>query len=94
MKTQKVRTKAVAAKNPATTAKRVVKTRPAAAAARKPPAARESAGIGLLAEGIATVAAIAVELRQIADDLCDLMEGREGPEFETLDFTKSRLRRG
>ncbi|HVA41020.1 MAG TPA: hypothetical protein VNF49_10170 [Candidatus Binataceae bacterium] len=88
MKKPKVGTKPITAKKPATAAKRVVKTRPAVAAARKPRAARESGRMDLLAEAIATLAAIAAELRQIADDLRDLMGGGEEPEVEALLVTE------
>jgi fumarate hydratase class II len=88
MKKTKPRTKPVVAKQLAKAHKRVAKTNQAAAAARKIPSARESAGIDLLAEAIASLAAIATELRQIADDLRDLMGGPEQPELDALVITE------
>ena len=42
----------------------------------------------LLAEAIADLAAIAAELRQIADDLRDLMSRSEEPEVDALVITE------
>lgn len=89
MKKTKPRTKPVVAKQPAKAHKRVAKTNQAAAAtAWEAPSARESAGMDLLAEAIAGLAAIAAELRQIADDLRDLMGGPEQPELDALVITE------
>ena len=88
MKKPKVRTKPVAAKKPVKAAKRVAKTNQAAAAARKGSAARGSAGMDLLAGAIEALAAIAAELRQIADDLRDLMGGGQEPEVDALVITE------
>ena len=88
MKKPKVRTKPVAAKKPARIAKRVVKTRPPASTARKPPAGKPSEGMDLLADAVGALAAIAAELRQIADDLRDLSGGDEEPEVEALVVTE------
>jgi fumarate hydratase class II len=41
-----------------------------------------------LAEAISALAAIAAELRQIADDLRDLMGGRQEPEVDALVITE------
>jgi hypothetical protein len=84
MKKQKTKTKPVAAGKPAKTAK----TNPRAAAGRKAPAASGAAGMDSLREAISALAAIAAELRQIADDLRDVMGRRQEPEVDALVITE------
>jgi hypothetical protein len=88
VKKPKVRTKPIAAKKQTKIAKLAVKTRPAGPASRKPSANNPPEGINLLADAIATLAAIAAELRQITDDLRNLRGGKEEPEVEALVVTE------
>jgi hypothetical protein len=88
MKKTKPKTKPVAVKKPATRHKRVTKIREAAAPARKAPAVREPSAVNLLADAIADLAAIAMELRQIADDLRELMSQSDEPEVGELVITE------
>jgi hypothetical protein len=84
MKKPKPRTKAVAAKKPAKGIERGAKAKQPAAAPRKASAARQPAGMDSLAEAVADLAAIAAELRQVTDDLRDLMSEPEEPEVGEL----------
>ncbi len=79
MKKLKVRTKPAATKKPAKAAKRVAKMARERAPARKAIAAREPAERDFLAVAIADLAAITGELREIANDLRDLMGESEEP---------------
>jgi hypothetical protein len=88
MKKPKVRTTPVRAKKPINAAKRGAKTKPTATAARKTPAARRSAGMDSLAGAIEALAAIAMELRRIADDLQNLMRQGQEPEVDALVITE------
>ncbi|MGZ6252148.1 MAG: hypothetical protein ACXWM1_03670 [Candidatus Binataceae bacterium] len=88
MKKPKVRTTPVMAKKPINAAKRGAKTKPTATAARKTPAARRSAGMDSLAGAIEALAAIAMELRRIADDLQNLMRQGQEPEVDALVITE------
>ena len=88
MKKPKVRTTPVMAKKPINAAKRDAKTKRTATAARKTPAARRSAGMDSLAGAIEALAAIAMELRRIADDLQNLMRQGQEPEVDALVITE------
>ena len=90
MKKSKVRTKTVATKKPAKTAKRVAKMARGKVTAQKAIAATEPAERDSLAEAIADLAAITAELREIANDLRDLMGEREetGPDVEAVVITE------
>lgn len=90
MKKSKARTKPAAAKKPATPAKRVGKMAPGVAPTRKVIAARERPERNFLAEAIADLAAITAELREIANDLRDLMSESEetGSDVEAVLITE------
>ena len=84
MKKPKSTTKPVAAKKPAKGIERGAKAKAAVAAPRKVSAVRQPPGMDSLAEAVADLAVIAAELRQVTDDLCDLMSESEEPEVGEL----------
>jgi len=79
--------KPAAVKKIAQTAKRAAKMKPAAARTRRASGTRAS-GMDSLAEAIAVLGALVAELRQIADDLRDLMTAEEEPEVDALVVTE------
>lgn len=83
MKKAKSRTHSASPKRKPAPTKARTKARPGrAAAARRATGVRDSAGMDMMAESIAELAAIAAELRQIADDLRDMMAARGEEEGE------------
>jgi hypothetical protein len=90
MKKSKARTKPAATKKPAKAAKRVAKMARGRATAQKAIAAGEPAERDSLAEAIANLTAITAELREIANDLRDLIGEREetGPDVEAVVITE------
>jgi hypothetical protein len=88
MKKPKLKTKPVTAKKPAKANARGAKLKPTVAVSRKASAARQPAGMDSLAEAIADLAAIAAELRQVADDLRDFLGGPEESEVGELIITE------
>jgi len=90
MKKSKVRTKPAATKKPAKAAKRLAKMVRGRATAQKAIAARGPAERDSLAEAIADLVVITAELREIADDLRDLMGEREEtrPDVEAVVITE------
>ena len=71
----------------AKTAKRGAKMKPVAAGARKA-SGTQAPGMDSLAETIRMLGALVAELRQIADDLRDLMTAGEEPEVDALVVTE------
>jgi fumarate hydratase class II len=82
MKKTKSRKGSASSNRTSSSAKARAKVKPGRTAAARRAPVREPAGMDMLAESIAELAAIAAELRQIADDLRDMMasDGEEGEE--------------